>query len=217
MNLANVTLHVPPKNSLSGRLDLLTTLSGFVLAVFVCMHMLFVGSVILSPSLMNSLAWLFEATYMVQLGGPLILCLIVLHFILAARKMPFRQKEYIAYRTHSKMMKHTDTSLWIVQVATAIIILVMASIHVYLMLIDLPITAQKSAARIQFAGWLPFYVLLLAATALHICIGLYRIGVKFGFITRANRASLRKKCVYLLIAFGIISLLTHIRLSMMSL
>lgn len=217
MSLTNITLHAPPKNKLSGKLDALMTTSGFLLAVFVCMHMLFVGTVILSPKLMNGLAWFFEATYMVQIGGPLILGVMILHFILGARKMPFRQKEYIAFRAHSKMMKHTDTTLWLVQVATAIIILVMASIHIYLMLADLPITAEKSAARIQYAGWLPFYVLLLAVTAVHIVIGLYRIGVKFAVITRSNREKSKKLMIYLLVAFAVISILTHIRLSFLTL
>ncbi|GFM34581.1 succinate dehydrogenase/fumarate reductase cytochrome b subunit [Desulfovibrio subterraneus] len=216
MSLHNVTLHVPPKNKLSGRLDVLMMVSGFLLAVFVGMHMLFVGSVILSPSLMNGLAWFFEELYLVQIGGPLILLVMIGHFILGARKMPFRQKEYIAFRAHSKMMHHQDTTLWLVQVATAIIILVMASIHIYTMLDTLPITAAKSAARIQHGSWMPFYIVLLAAAAIHIVIGLYRIGAKIGFVTRANRPAYRKYMVYLLVATAAISFLTHVRLSLLS-
>ncbi len=216
MSLQNVTLHVPPKDKLSGRLDVLMMVSGFLLALFVGMHMVFVGSVIISPKLMNALAWFFEELYLVQIGGPVILLVMVGHFILGARKMPFRQKEYVAFRAHSKMMHHTDTTLWLVQVATAIIILVMASIHIYTMLDTLPITAAKSAARIQHGNWMPFYIVLLAAAAIHIVIGLYRIGVKFAVVTRENRPKARKFMVYLLVAAAVISFLTHIRLSLLT-
>lgn len=211
-----MTLHVPPKNKLSGRLDVLMMVSGFLLAAFVGMHMLFVGSVIISPKLMNALAWFFEELYLVQIGGPLILLVMVGHFILGARKMPFRQQEYVAFRTHTKMMHHTDTTLWLVQVATAIIILVMASIHIYTMLSTLPITAAASATRIQQGGWMPFYIVLMAAAAIHIVIGLYRLGVKVAVITRQNRPQARKYMVYLLIAAAAISFLTHVRLSLLT-
>ncbi len=216
MSEHNVTLHVPPKTKLSGRLDVLMMLTGFILAVFVGMHMLFVGSVIISPKLMNGLAWLFEELYLVQIGGPIILLLMVGHFILGARKMPFRQKEYIAFRTHSKMMHHTDTTLWLVQVFSAIFILVMASIHIYTMLDSLPITAADSATRIQQGGWMPFYIILFVAVALHIVIGLYRIGVKVAFVTRANRPKYRRYMVYLLVIAAVISFLTHVRLSLLT-
>ncbi len=216
MSLHKVTLHVPPKTKLSGRLDVLMMVSGFLLAVFVGMHMLFVGTVILSPRLMDALAWFFEELYLVQIGGPLILLVMVGHFILGARKMPFRQKEFIAFRTHTGMMRHTDTTLWLVQVATAIIVLIMASIHIYVMLDTLPITATKSAVRIQYGNWLPFYVVLLAAVAVHIIIGLYRLGVKLAVITRENRTKARKLLLYVLAATAVVSLLTHLRLSLMT-
>ena len=70
------------------------------------------------------------------------------------------------------------------------------------------VSAQKSAAAIQ-GGMVPFYLVLFAALDLHIAIGLYRIGVKFGILTRENRLKWRKYALYLVIGLALLSLATH--------
>lgn len=79
---------------------------------------------------MDSLAVFLETSYLAQIGGPIILLVMILHFILAARKMPFSPLELREFWRQAKMMHHMDTWLWLVQVVTAIVILVMASAHV---------------------------------------------------------------------------------------
>ena len=143
-----------------------------------------------------------------QIGGPIILLVMILHFILAARKMPFSPLELREFWRQAKMMHHMDTWLWLVQVATAIVILVMASAHVINILSNLPISADKSAAAIQ-GGMVPFYLVLFAALDLHIAIGLYRVGVKFGILNRENRLKWRKYALYLVIGLALLSLATH--------
>jgi len=98
-------------------------------------------------------------------GGPLIGLTFLLHFALAARKIPFRTEQQSAMWKHSKMLHHKDTWLWVVQAVTAMIILIMGAIHMWTVLTDLPITAQKSAARIQGGFWLVFYLILLPLSA----------------------------------------------------
>ena len=124
---------------------------------------------------------------MAQLGGPAIFLLMLAHFLLAGRKMPFKSSELNAFYAQAKLLRHKDTTMWLVQVATALIILVMGSIHMYVVLTDLPITAAKSAARVQ-NGWLLFYLVLLPMAELHVGLGFYRIGLKYGYIIRANRS-----------------------------
>ncbi len=211
MNPSTITLHIPQRSKLAGKLDFLQMFSGILLILFLWAHMLLVASVIISPNLMNGIAWLFEATYMAQIGGPAIFALMLLHFILAARKMPFATGEQRAFIRHAGMMRHKDTWMWIVQVITALGILVMASIHMYVVLSDLPITAQKSAARIQNGGWLPFYLFLLPLAELHVGVGFYRIGVKYGLITRANRNWYQRAENSMLIGFIAVGLLTLVR------
>ena len=137
---------------------------------------------------MNTLAMFLEETYMAQIGGPMIALCFLLHFALAARRMPFKAKELFAIFKHARILHHYDTWTWLIQIVTAMIILIMGSIHMWTVLIDLPITAAKSAARIQGGFWLVFYIILLPMIELHVGIGFYRIAVKWGLIKRKTRS-----------------------------
>jgi fumarate reductase subunit C len=168
-------------------LDFLQMMTGVVLILFMWSHMILVASINLGAGRMNSLAKFLEDTYMAQTGGPMIAAIFLIHFVLAARKLPFRSTEQKAIWEHSQRLHHLDTWLWVVQAGTAMIILIMGSIHIWSVLTNLPITAAKSAARIQGGYWLVFYMILLPMIELHVGIGFYRIGVKWGIITRSNR------------------------------
>jgi fumarate reductase subunit C len=183
-------------------------ITGAVLVFFMWCHMLLVSSVILTPKLMDAIAWFFEATYMVQAGGPIIFICFIAHFILAARKIPFTADDQERAWSHARMLRHRDTWLWIVQVATAMIILVMGAIHMWVVLNDLPITAGRSAARVASGGWLPFYFILLPMIELHVSVGAYRIGVKWGLITRQNRQKAKRIEVCMFVAFMLIGVVT---------
>jgi len=216
MNLSTITLHVPEQSKIAGRLDFVMMVSGALLILFLWAHLLLVSSVVLSPVIMNALAHFFEATYMAQVGGPAIFAIMLIHFILAARKMPFEQGQWKAFVAHSRMMRHKDTTLWLVQVVSAIIILVLASVHVFTVLSDLPITAAKSAARIQGGSWLPIYLVLLPMAEMHVGIGFYRIGIKYGFISSARRAWYQRAEVIMMAGFITIGLITLARFKWLS-
>lgn len=192
-------------------LDWLQMLTGAALVLFMWAHLLLVASVLLGTSVMNAIAWFFEATYMAQVGGPVIVLVFLFHFVLAARKIPFRVREQSAMWRHSRRMHHLDTWLWGVQVVTAMIILIMGSIHLWVILTDLPILASKSAARVQRGWWLAFYLVLLPMVELHVTVGLYRIGVKWGFIKSDARGRARKAEKILVAAFIGIGLLALLR------
>lgn len=189
-------------------------LTGVMLVAFMWMHMILVASVNLDfggGRVMNAIAWFFEATYMAQLGGPMIFLTMFAHFVLAARKLPFKAREQKEIWRHSVRMNHLDTWLWMIQAVTAFIILVMGSVHIWTVLTDLPITAAKSGARIQGGWWLLFYIVLLPMIELHVGIGAYRIGVKWGWIKRSNRSffhSLENKITLVFITIGAITLFT---------
>lgn len=196
-------------------LDWLQMITGAALVLFMWCHMILVSSVILSPKLMNAIAWFFEATYMAQVGGPLVFFCFLVHFVLAARKIPFTANGQETAWAHAKMLKHRDTWLWVVQAGTAMIILIMGAIHMWVILNDLPITAEKSALRVASGGWMWFYLLLLPMVELHVSIGAYRIGVKWGFITRENRDKAKKIELGLICGFIAIGLITIIVLATM--
>lgn len=197
---------------LSAYLDWLQMLTGAGLVLFMWSHMVLVASVNLGAGAMNSIAHFFEATYMAQVGGPIIGATMLLHFILAARKIPNTSQEQGVIWRHAKMLHHTDTWLWFIQAITAMVILIMGSIHIWTVLTDLPITAAKSAARVQGGFWGVFYLILLPMVELHVGIGFYRIAVKWGFVKRATRKGFHRFENIWTGVFILIGLVTIIRL-----
>ena len=173
------------------RLDFWQAASGAVLALFVCVHLVLEGTVVLSPALTNGIAWLLEVTMLAQVVAPVIMLLILFHFYIAARKMPFRANELCIFVQHSKGLKELDTWLWLVQVFTAIIILAGTFYHVYGVMTDLPINVAGSAKRLH-SGWLAFYVVFLPCVILHTGIGVYRIAVKYGVCVKSAKDMCRK-------------------------
>jgi len=197
-------------------MDWLQMLSGASLILFMWAHLCLVSSVVIGPGVMNAIAHFFEVTGLAQVGGPAIFAVFLFHFILAARKIPFTSSEQGAMWANAKRLRHGDTWLWVIQAVTAMIILIMGSIHMWVVLTDLPITAAKSAARIQGGWWLLFYLTLLPLVELHVGIGFYRIAVKWGFVGRATRWGFKKKenlLTVIMISIGIITLLRFMFLS----
>ncbi|MTJ80105.1 MAG: succinate dehydrogenase/fumarate reductase cytochrome b subunit [Telmatospirillum sp.] len=195
---------------LSAYLDWLQMLSGAALIIFMWTHLCLVSSVIISPSVMNAIAWFFEVTGLVYLVGPGIFLVFLTHFVLAARKIPFVTRQQTAMWDNAKRMHHQDTWLWLVQAGTAMVILIMGAAHMWVVLTDLPITAAKSAARIQGGAWLVFYLVLLPMVELHVGIGFYRIAVKWGFLKRSTRKGFHAKenmLTIILIGIGVVTLL----------
>ena len=207
----DTTIYVPAPSRASAYLDWLQMLTGAGLVLFMWCHMVLVASVNLGADAMNTLAIFFEETYMAQVGGPMIGFTFLLHFILAARKVPFRMEQQATIWKHSRVLHHTDTWLWLIQAFTAMVILIMGSIHMWTVLSTLPITAAKSAARIQGGFSLVFYLILLPMVELHVGIGFYRIAVKWGFIRRKTRKGFKKFENVLTGIFILIGLITIIR------
>ena len=192
-------------------LDFIQMCTGLALILFMWCHMILVSSVIIGPGVMNALARFFEATYMAQLGGPLIGLVFLLHFVLAARKVPFRLEQQQTILRHARMLHHGDTWLWVFQAVSGMAILIIGAAHMWVVLSGLPINAFVSAARIQHWPWLVFYIFLLFLVEIHLGVGLYRIGVKWGVIKRANRKQAKRWELILTLCFLTIGVATLIR------
>ncbi len=199
-----------------GAMDWLQMLSGASLILFMWCHMLLVSSVVISPAAMDAIAHFFEATGMAQVGGPLIFLVFLTHFVIAARKIPFRFDGQKTVWQHARMLRHGDTWLWVIQIVSAMIILIMGSIHIWVVLTDLPITAVKSAARIQTGFWAVFYLILLPLAELHVGIGFYRIAVKWGFVKDKDRKKFKRAENMLTMMFIAIGLITLVRFLFLS-
>lgn len=210
MAVLQSTASAPGIDRSAAWLDWLQMLTGAALILFMWSHLMFLSTVIFGPGAMNALAAFFEDNYMVQTGGPVIFLVFIVHFVLAARKIPFRMKEQQVAYSHTKGFNHLDTRLWMVQVVSAMIVLIMGAAHMWVVLTDLPITAEKSAARVQNGFWMLFYLILLPMIELHVGIGFYRIGVKWGFIKRKDRKqfkSIEWGLTALFVAIGTITLI----------
>ncbi|MEG2172292.1 MAG: succinate dehydrogenase/fumarate reductase cytochrome b subunit [Desulfovibrionaceae bacterium] len=209
-----VSLKTLARSTLPGRTDLAQSLSGVILAVFTLMHLCLVSSVLLSPVIMDGLGWMLEESYLAQIFGPLIFLLLIFHFTLAARKIPFSTEGLSVYLQHAKEMRHQSTWEWLAQVVSALVVLVFASIHMYEVLTTLPITAAKSALREQ-GGWTPLYIVLLISVGIHLSLGLFRVAVKYGYVTAENRAVWQRRTYMLIAAYIIIGFATMVRFHFM--
>jgi len=140
------------------------------------------------------------------------------HAVFAARKIPAqlrerRQVRELAKGLHasgrervesrretSPFVPHLESLLWIWQVRTGMIILVLGSFHLVLLGVDIytplfgagaGIESATSLARVSAGLWLPYSILLLCVE-FHASVGLYRLAVKWGSGTLPHRRTLHR-------------------------
>ena len=180
--------------------------SGLVLALFMWGHVVLVGSILTGERGFDWMATMLEDYYIAQPTVLAIFTLFVVHAVFAARKIPaqlrerkrmtelargLRQsgREKVATRTeHSPFRPHLESMLWIWQVRTGMIILVLGSFHLILIGVDIftplfgeiaGIESQSSMSRVAAGLWLPYAILLLCVE-FHASVGLYRLLIKWG-------------------------------------
>lgn len=146
--------------------------------------------------------------------------LFVAHALIAIRKMPSSYRQWRAWREHSRVFRHADTSLWMVQVVTGFVLMFLAATHFQQMLFHpADIGPYASADRVWSGRWWPVYLVLLFAVELHAGIGIYRLAVKWGWFTDTRGHMNRRRLTlakWLLTAFfltlGVLSLAAYMKL-----
>ncbi len=222
--------------------DVISTVSGVILAVFMWGHVFLVGSIWLGGEGFDWLSDLLEVTWVAQLTVLVITTVFFVHFVLASRKIPGKLQERRMIRNLGeaiassqwrftaeqraaleKIRPHSETSLWIWQVRTGMIILIVGTIHLFVVAGDViqrmlggsGITAAESMERVQGGMWV-LYVVLLLCVEFHAGIGLYRVFVKWGLgsripiigrITRRTVHTLERLTLWFFLVIGFISLL----------
>jgi fumarate reductase subunit C len=155
-------------------------------------HMLFVSSILVSKDLMWTVTRFFEGFFVFGKPYPIlvscvvaiVILLFVAHALLALRKFPADYRQYRVFLVHRHTLKHTDTSLWWVQVVTGFALFFLATPHLLQMLLHPgDIGPYASADRVWSGTWWPVYLALLFCVELHGGIGLYRLAVKWGWFT----------------------------------
>jgi fumarate reductase subunit C len=198
------------------RLDILQSASGLFLALFLIVHLLAESSILLGKDAMYRVTLFFEGYYffgtpypfLVSLFALFILVVLVLHAVLALRKIPANYRQYRAYQEHRALFRHTDTQLWWIQVYTGFALFFLASVHLYDMLSQPGnIGPYASADRVVSGGRWPLYLLLLLAAVVHGGVGLYRLGVKWGWLPARDPGRGRQRMKWLMQGYLVFLLL----------
>ena len=209
-------------------LDLIQSLSGLALGLFMWFHMGFVSSILISEDLFWIVARMFEGYFVfgkpyywiVSIFVAVIAMLLGLHALLALRKFPADWAQYRSMGKHTSRLRHGDTWLWLIQVATGFALFFLAPVHLYTMMSHPELIGPyESADRVWTGNFWPLYLILLFAVELHGTIGLYRLALKWGWLPSAATEAGRRRLMQakgLLTAYflilGLASLAAYIKL-----
>jgi fumarate reductase subunit C len=216
------------KSRWPARLDVTQSATGLVLALFMWGHMFFVSSILLGKDAMWTITKLFEGYFFFGRSYPWVVSiavagvagLIVVHAALALRKFPASYRQGATFRAHMRVMAHEDTTLWFWQVITGFAMFFLAPVHIYVML-SRPdrIGPFESADRVWSDHFWPLYILLLLAVELHGGIGLYRLAVKWGWVsgpdadrTRTRLKRLKWAITVFFLALGLSTLAAYVKI-----
>jgi len=201
--IAGVALNGPMRRShWPARLDLAQSASGLLLALFMWAHMAFVSSILLGKDAMWMVTKLFEGYFFFGRSYPgivstvvaLVIALVVTHALLALRKFPIDYRQFSTFRSHMRMLRHEDTTLWFWQVVTGFALFFLASVHLYIMLTRPDrIGPFESADRVWSDHFWPLYIVLLLTVEVHGGIGLYRLAVKWGWFAGGDAHAVRRR------------------------
>ena len=195
--------------------ELVSGASGLALAVFMWGHMFLVGSILTGARGFDWVAKSLEDYYIAQPTVLAIGILFLIHAAMASRKIPAQLRERRRMLTLARQLRnatgaipalargdprlqpHLESLLWIWQVRTGMLILVLGSFHIVLLALDIltplfgdrtGIEAVSTFARVQGGLW-PLYAVLLLCVEFHASVGLYRLTVKWGVGSRLSRTT----------------------------
>ena len=216
------------KSRLPAKLDYIQSATGLVLALFMWAHMMLVSSILLGKNSMYFVTKLLEGEFifgksipvLVSIAAFIIFVIFIVHALVATKKFPGNWQQLKIYRSHMKMMKHSDTNLWFTQAMTGFAMFFLASIHLYIIMTHPDKIGPYASSDRVVSEWMwPLYILLLLAVELHGSIGLYRLAVKWGWFDGKDPRESRKKLkigkwivTVFFLTLGILSLAAYIKI-----
>jgi fumarate reductase subunit C len=209
------------KSKIPAKLDFWQSATGLILAIFIMFHLIFESSILLGSDAMYSLTKFFEADFIFEGGEPLVISglafiiftIFIIHSFLAMRKIPSKYKDYLRLKTHIRLIKHNDTTLWLVQVISGFIMFFLGSVHLYIMMTQpQKIGPFLSSDRIYSDVMWPLYLLLLVSVIMHAFIGIYRLIVKWGWFDREISKKVIQTMIILYTIIGLLSLFTYMKI-----
>lgn len=209
--------------------------TGLVLALFMWGHVFLVGSILTGARGFDWLATMLEDYFIAQPTIIAIFTLFLVHAVFAGRKIPAQLRERkritelakglrnsgrekVATRTdYSPFRPHLESMLWIWQVRTGMIMLVLGGFHLVLLAMDIftplygshaGIESATTMARVSAGLWLPYAILLLCVE-FHASVGLYRLAIKWGadrWLSRAAMHAIEQVIFWVILVIGSITL-----------
>jgi len=164
-------------------------------------HMFMVSSILLGNDAFYFVARMFEGQYIFGRPYPVLVSFFVaavfvifaVHALIAIRHMPSSYREYRIFWRHSRSLGHADTTLWLIQVITGLLLMFFASVHLYGMFTHPgDIGPYASSDRVVTGVMWPLYLVLLFAVELHAGIGIYRLALKWGWPRGRNPRQTRR-------------------------
>ena len=216
--------------------ELISGATGLVLALFMWGHVILVGSILTGERGFDWMATMLEDYYIAQPTVAAIFAMFIVHAIFASRKIPAQLEErrrmidlakglkqsgrehVPSRRDNSPFVPHLESMLWIWQVRTGMVILVLGSFHLILIGVDIftplfgeyaGIESATSLSRVAAGLWLPYAILLLCVE-FHASVGLYRLAVKWGagFLPhRRHMHRIEQVIFWLVLGLGTLTLL----------
>ena len=216
------------KSRIPARLDFVQSATGLILGLFISVHILLEGSIILGKGSYAFVAKNMELAFLsddghgfpitVFFAAFIIFTLFITHALLGIRKFPISWKQHRIIRDQMQMMKHQDTSLWYVQALTGFIMFFVGPVHLYIILSNPgTIDPYLSADRIVSGNMWFLYLTLLICVVFHAAIGLYRLCMKWGWFagkdarkSRLTIQTLRNRLTIFYLSIGILALLVFV-------
>jgi fumarate reductase subunit C len=216
---------VAPKRQLFH--ELASAGSGLLLALFMFGHTLLVGSILTGVAGFDWVATTLEIYFIAQPTVVIILVLFLVHAFYAGRKIPakYRARKTMIDLAHGlrtgrgeAIRAHSESILWIWQVRTGLVVLVLGSFHIGLIALDVltplfgerpGIEAATTLARERAGLWV-VYAVLTVCIAFHTAVGLYRLAVKWGVGSTLSRNTLRtmeRLILWAMLGLGALTLL----------
>ncbi len=207
-----VATEAPRVNAARGTawLDLVQGASGLVLVLFMWVHMFLVSSILLGKDAMYLVTKALEGEFLFGRPYPVlvsavaaaVLLIFLVHALVAMWKIPGSYRQYRVFWQHSRSLAHTDTTLWLVQVVTGLVLMFTATIHLYEMIMHpSAIGPHASSARVVSGGMWLLDLVLMFAVEVHAGIGIYRLILKWDLFGLTRRRALLRKVVTAIVAF----------------
>ena len=219
--LCRTISHIP------ARLDFVQSLSGLLLALFIAVHLLLEASIVISKEAMLAVTKFFEGYYffgesypgIISFLAAFIFTLLILHSLLALRKIPSSYRQYHIFKKHMNQFQHTDSTLWFYQALTGFMMFFLAPVHLYMMMSNPAAIGPYASSDRMVSEWLwPLYLVLLLSVVLHAAIGLYRLVLKWGVFDAAiSNARENKKYRAKIKKIMLISIVLYITIGLLSL